>query len=467
MSNLQRTIKKEISIDGVGLHTGKNVTLTFCPAPENHGYKFLRTDFGENAIINADCNLVTETSRGTTLESGELKVATTEHVLAALKGLEIDNVLIKLNESEVPIMDGSAKPFVDALLKAEIVAQEKQRNYFELDEIIEFYDEEKQVKMMAIPSKEYEITAMIDFDSPVLGCQHASLNSLKDFKNEIADARTFCFLHELKLLLEHNLIKGGDLNNAIVVVDETLEGEDLKNIAKHFGREDVEIAEQGILNNVKLRYNNEPAKHKLLDILGDLALIGTPLKAKIIADKPGHKTNIEFAKKIKEHIKAKKRLANPPKYDPNAVPVYSTKQVLDLLPHKAPFMLLDKVMELTKEKVVAVKNVTFNEPFFVGHFPNNPIMPGVLIVEAMAQGGGILALNTVDDPENYLTYFTKIESARFRNPVLPGDTLVFELDLMAPIRRGLCQMSAKAFVGNKLTTEAVLHAVLVKKENAA
>lgn len=463
MIQYQQSIKNEVKLEGIGLHTGLTSTITFCPAPPKHGIQFERTDLlGEDNILNADCDLVTDVERSTTIEKGKIKIATVEHILAAVAGLEIDNILIKVSAEEIPIMDGSAKPFVKALKNAGIYQQNEIKEYFTLTENIEFFDEEKKVKMLAIPSEEYQITSMIDFNSKVLGSQHASFEHISEFSTEFADARTFCFLHELEFLLKNKLIKGGDLNNAIVVVDKVIEPTELQRLAKMFNKENIEVKQEGILNNIELRYPNEPARHKLLDIVGDLALIGTPIKAKIIASRPGHKTNVAFAQKIKAYIKDQKKKIAPPSFDPDKKPVYGAKEILDILPHSAPMLLVDKIVELTDTKVVAIKNVTYNEPFFKGHFPNNPIMPGVLIIEAMAQAGGILALNTVDNPNNYETYFMKIEKARFKKMVLPGDTLVFDLNLMQPIRRGICEMQGTAYVGNKIVTEAILMAQIAK-----
>jgi len=378
--------------------------------------------------------------------------------------LEIDNILIQLDRPELPILDGSAKPFVHALEQAGIKTQNELREYFTLDENIEFYDAEKKVKMLALPSEEYQITSMIDFNSQVLGNQHASFEHISEFKTELADARTFCFLHELEILYQNNLIKGGDLNNAIVVVDRKVESHEIDRLSKMFNKPTIEVKEEGILNNVELRYQNEPARHKLLDIVGDLALIGTPIKAKIIASRPGHKTNIEFAQKIKAHIKAKKKKNTPPKFDMNTQPLYHAKDIMKVLPHASPMLLVDKIISLTDTSVVAVKCVTYNEPFFAGHFPRNPIMPGVLIIEAMAQAGGVLALNTVDNPEEYETYFMKIEQARFKKMVVPGDTLVLDLKLIRPIRRGICEMKGTAYVGDQVVSEALLMAQIAKKK---
>ncbi len=462
MTTFQHTIQKEVSISGVGLHTGKPVKMTFKPAPANHGIRFQRVDLEGQPVIKADADYVTEVERGTTLERNKVKVSTVEHTLAALVGLEIDNVLIELDNQEVPIMDGSSAPFIDALLEATPQKQDAQKKYFTITENIRFYDEEKDAEIMVLPADDYQVTVMIDFNSPVLGKQHATLQQLKDFKEQISSARTFCFLHELEFLLKNNLIKGGDLNNAIVVVDRTVNEEELKHLATLFNRPSVEVRQEGYLNNVELRYKNEPARHKLLDVVGDLALIGTPIKGRVIATKPGHATNIAFAQKIKKYIKEHKHLIGAPVYNPNDTPLYNIEQIRELLPHRSPFLLIDKIMELNKTTVIGVKSVTYNEPFFRGHFPHQAVMPGVLILEAMAQTGGILVLSQVPDPENYITYFLKIAEARFRNMVVPGDTLVFKMELLAPIRRGLCEMKATAYVGKKIAAEALMTAQVRK-----
>ncbi|MBP7534171.1 MAG: bifunctional UDP-3-O-[3-hydroxymyristoyl] N-acetylglucosamine deacetylase/3-hydroxyacyl-ACP dehydratase [Chitinophagales bacterium] len=464
MNYYQHTIKQPISLTGVGLHTGNAVNLTFQPAPPNFGYKFKRTDLPEQPIIKADADLVTDVKRGTTIEQRGVKVSTIEHVLAALVGLEIDNVLIEIDGQEMPIMDGSSKPFVDALLQAGIEQQTEKKVYFTITEPFYYYDAERDTEIIAIPADEYQITVMIDFNSPVLGKQHAAISHVNQFKDEIASSRTFCFLHELELLLQHNLVKGGDLSNAIVVVDRTIEQDELNRLAALFNKPSVEVRAEGYLNNLELRHQNEPARHKLLDVMGDLALIGMPLKARIIATKPGHESNVAFAQKLKAHIKKNKHLIDAPQYDINKPAIYDVNQIAKLIPHRFPFLLVDKIIELSDQHVVGVKNVTFNEEFFQGHFPGHPIMPGVLIIEAMAQTGGILLLNNMDNPQDYVTYFLMIDKARFRNPVVPGDTLIFKLELASPIRRGLCEMTAVAYAGNKIAAEASLTAQILKKQ---
>ncbi len=464
MNVKQTTIKAPITIEGVGLHTGKKVKLTFKPAPENHGYKFQRIDLPGAPIIDADVDNVTDTSRGTTITQNGASVSTIEHTLAALAGLEIDNVLIELDAPETPIMDGSSIQFIEALEKAGIEQQEADREYFVIPNNIHYSESDRQVEMIAMPYlDDYRLTVMVDYNSPVLGSQHAAITGINEFKEEIASCRTFCFLHELEMLLKHNLIKGGDLNNAIVVVDKVVSSEELSHLAKLFNREKIEVAKEGILNNAELRQQNEPARHKLLDVIGDLALVGMPLKGHIMAARPGHAANVAFAKKIKALIKKERAKKNIPVYNPNDTPIYDVNDIMKILPHRQPFLLIDKIIELTSNHVVGVKNVTMNEDFFRGHFPGNPVMPGVLQIEAMAQTGGILVLNTVPDPENYWTYFMKIENARFKDKVLPGDTLIFRCDLIAPIRRGICQMKGTAFVGDKIVMEAELMAQISKK----
>jgi UDP-3-O-[3-hydroxymyristoyl] N-acetylglucosamine deacetylase/3-hydroxyacyl-[acyl-carrier-protein] dehydratase len=383
--------------------------------------------------------------------------------MASFAGLEIDNCLVEISAEETPIMDGSARFFMKAIKEAGVQEQEAEREYFTLPQNIYYHENDRQVEMIAMPLDDYRLTVMVDYNSPVLGSQHASITSLKEFEKDIASCRTFCFLHELEMLYNNNLIRGGDLNNAIVIVDRVIEDHELEHLAKMFNKPKVEVKKEGILNNVELRFHNEPARHKLLDLIGDLALIGMPIKAQIMAARPGHAANVAFGKKIKALIKKSRLNVNVPRYDANKEPVYNTQQITKLLPHKQPFLLVDKVTEVGKNHVIAVKNVTFNEPFFAGHFPDNPVMPGVLIIEAMAQAGGVLILSQVEDPENYNTYFMKIDNAKFKEKVLPGDTLVFRLDLISPIRRGVCVMKGTAFVGDKMVCEAELMAQIAKK----
>lgn len=456
----QTTIKSSVSISGTGLHTGCETTLTFHPAPENHGYRFLRSDLENNPVINADARYVNKTQRGTSLNFEGIEINTTEHVLAALVGLKIDNVLLELNASEPPIMDGSSIEFIKLLKEVGIQEQDADVDYFVVKEPIVYTDKETGSEMLLVPSENYQITTMVDYGTKVLNTQHAHLNDLSEFEVEFAHARTFCFLHELELLIEHNLIKGGDLNNAIVFVERELSDEEMKRLGQYFGKEQVKVRPEGVLNNLELRYSNEPARHKLLDIIGDLALVGKPILGRIIATKPGHGPNTNFAKHLINIIEKEKK--SMPKFDLNKKPVMDIVEIMNTLPHRPPFLLVDKVLELDETRVVGLKNVTMNEEFFNGHFPGAPVMPGVLQVEAMAQAGGILVLKQVPDPENYLTYFLKIDNVKFKKMVLPGDTLIFELELIEPVRRGICQMRGKAYVGDSLVMQAELMAQIKK-----
>jgi UDP-3-O-[3-hydroxymyristoyl] N-acetylglucosamine deacetylase/3-hydroxyacyl-[acyl-carrier-protein] dehydratase len=458
----QHTLSQSISISGTGLHTGVLVDMTLQPANPGFGIQFQRVDLPNQPLIKADCDLVTDTSRGTTLQVGDAKVSTVEHILAALVGLGVDNLLIELNGPEIPIMDGSSAPFIEAIEKVGVLEQDAAKAWYSIDENIFHYDEDKRVEMVAMPALDYQITALIDFNSPVLGTQHAALKTIKDFKSEISPCRTFCFLHELETLLEHDLIKGGDINNAIVVVDKPVTKEEMTRLAKVFKRDKIEVKSEGYLNNLELRFPNEPARHKLLDVIGDLALIGYPIKARIIANRPGHSSNVEFAKKIKQYIKKNKNIKDVPVYDPSATPVYTLEQIEKTLPHRHPFLLVDKIIELTDTSIVGVKNVTFNEWFFPGHFPGNPVMPGVLQIEALAQTGGILCINAMPKG-NYDTYFLKINNCKFKQMVKPGDTMLLKLELMAPIRRGICEMRGTVYVNGKVATESELVAQVVKR----
>lgn len=458
----QHTLSQPIHISGTGLHTGILVDMTLKPAHPGFGIQFQRVDLPDQPIIKADCDLVTDTSRGTTLQVGDAKVSTVEHILASLVGMGIDNALIELNGPEVPIMDGSSAPFIAQIEAAGVEEQDAAKAWYSLDENIYHYDEEKRVEMVALPALDYQLTTLIDFNSPVLGTQHAGLKTIKDFKSEIAPCRTFCFLHELEMLLENDLIKGGDINNAIVVVDKTVSDAEMNRLAKIFNRDKIEVKSEGYLNNLELRFPNEPARHKLLDVIGDLALIGYPIKARIIANRPGHSTNIEFAKKIKHYIRKNKHVKNVPVYDPALPPVYTLDQIEKTLPHRHPFLFVDKIVELSDTHIVGIKNVTFNEWFFPGHFPGNPVMPGVIQIEALAQTGGILCINSMPEGK-YDTYFLKIDNCKFKQMVRPGDTMVLKLEMTGPIRRGICEMRGTVFVGGKIATEADLVAQIVKR----
>ena len=458
MINFQRTINEEGNLEGIGLHTGKKSKLKFIPAVINHGIKFQRIDLDGMPIVDADVNNVIAVERGTTIKQNDATISTVEHLLAAIVGLQIDNILIQIDGEEIPILDGSSKYFIECLEKCGLKTQDAARKYIEISEKITYNDEENNVEISIYPHNDYRITSMVDYNSEILGSQHYTLNQISNFKKDVSDARTFCFLHEIEDLFKKNLIKGGDLDNAIVIVDKVIDEEKLKGISQLLGKKNIKVDKQGILNNIKLKYNNEPARHKLLDIVGDLALVGRPIKGHIIAARPGHKSNIEFAKILKNFIK--KRNINAPKYDPNQKPVFDINGVKNIMKHRYPFLLVDKITYLDESEVVGVKNVTVNEDFFNGHFPGNPVMPGVLQIEALAQVGGILVMNSIEEPEKHIPYLAGIENFRFRKMVSPGDTLVMRLRLIAPIKRGIAKMKAEAFVGNNLVSEGNMTATI-------
>lgn len=459
---LQTTLNDKVTLDGVGLHTGIPVQLTFKPAPEDSGFVFVRTDLNPNVRIPADIQFVANTDRGTNLEKDGVKIQTTEHVLASLVGMGVDNCIIELTSAESPIMDGSSKYFVEAIESVGIKTQKKNKEEYVVTEPISYRDEVSGSEITLIPSDKYQVTTMVDFETKVLGTQNASIKGLEEFKEKIAPSRTFSFLHELEMLLENGLIKGGDLNNAIVYVDKPLSESNMDRLKEAFGKDNISVKPNGILDNLSLHFSNEAARHKLLDVIGDLALVGMPIRGKVFAHKPGHKVNADFSRKLSQIIKQERR-HNAPKVDINAEPLMDTNDIIKMLPHRPPFLLVDKIFELSDHHVVGLKNVTMNEPFFVGHFPGAPVMPGVLQIEAMAQAGGVLLLNTVPDPENYLTLFMKMDNVKFKRPVKPGDTLIFKLDLISPIRRGICHMKGMIFANGNLMTEGELMAQIIKR----
>ena len=459
----QRTIKSSISLNGIGLHTGEKVNVTLDPAPENHGIKFQRVDLEGEPKVDADVNYVTNTNRSTTLERGEAKVVTVEHLLSACAGMQVDNLLVKIDGPEMPILDGSSKYYVEAFQKTGYEEQNAEVEFFEIRETLSYKDPDTGSELVALESDSFQITSLIDFDSPVLNKQFAKLQDMDHYADQIAPARTFVFVRELEKLLDQNLIKGGDLDNAVVIADKPVGKEELERLKVKLNKPDIEIQTEGYLNTTKLHFSNEPARHKLLDVLGDLSLAGCRIKGKLLATKPGHKANVEFAKIIKKHYKEHKRLKGKPKYDPTKEVVMDVNQVKEMLPHRYPFLLVDKIIELSDKHVVGVKNITANEQFFQGHFPGNPIFPGVLQMEALAQTGGILALSLQEDSKGWDTYFLKMDHVKFKNKVVPGDTLILKMELISPIRRGLVQMQGTAYVGNKIVSEGELVAQIVKR----
>lgn len=464
MSEKQRTLAREISLTGKGLHTGINVNLTFKPAPANHGYKFCRVDLPGKPVIDAIAENVSDTARGTTIVQNNASVATVEHVLAALYGLRVDNALIELDGPEAPIMGGSAWKFVEAIREAGVVELKEERNYFVIKQKIVYSEEEHGVDLIIYPDDHLSINVLIDYNSKILGNQYSILDSIDDFEEKISRSRTFVFFHELEPLFNMGRIKGGDLDNAIVILEKEVEQSEIDRIAKLFNRPGISTHNAGVLNNTELRYPNEPARHKLLDIIGDISLVGQPIKGKIVATRPGHAANTKLARLIRQEIKKSRSKQNIPVYDPTQPPVFTLEDIRKRLPHRFPFLLVDKIISLDEASIVGIKNVTFNEQFFQGHFPEEPVMPGVLMVEALAQTGGLLVLSTVEDPEKYSTYFLKIDKLKFKHKVVPGDTLILKMELSDVIRRGIVTMFGQAFVGNNLVLEGEMTAQVVKNK---
>lgn len=458
----QKTLAKSFSLEGKGLHTGLDIHITFNPAPDNHGYKIKRVDLEGTPTIDALAENVVGTQRGTVLSKNDIQVSTIEHAMAALYAAEIDNCLIEVDAPEFPILDGSSHFFTQGIIESGIVEQNAPKDFYIVKQKIEVKDDETGSSLIIVPDDNFSVHTLISFDSSVLSNQFATLNDLSEFTDEISSSRTFVFVREVEMLLKNNLIKGGDLNNAIVIYDKKIAQESLDELADKLSIPHKNIDQLGYINNVPLKFDNEPARHKLIDVIGDLALIGKPIRGRVIATRPGHKINNQLAKLIRKDIKQNEIQA--PVYNPNIAPAMDINRIKELLPHRYPFLLVDKIIEVGGERIVGVKNVTVNEPFFQGHFPQEPVMPGVLLVEAMAQTGGLLVLNSVDEPERYSTYFMKIDGVKFRQMVVPGDTLIFRLELLAPIRRGISTMKGRVFVGEKLVCEAEFMAQIVKNK---
>jgi UDP-3-O-[3-hydroxymyristoyl] N-acetylglucosamine deacetylase/3-hydroxyacyl-[acyl-carrier-protein] dehydratase len=457
---MQKTIQKSFQVSGKGLHGGRKTTVTFHPASENYGIKFQRVDVEGKPIIEALVSNVNATSRGTSIcNKNGYEVKTIEHLMAALLGCGINNVLLEMDSDEVPIMDGSSQYFVNEIVKAGIKEQEVEQFVYQLKDVVRYEDKENHIEIIAIPSDTFKVSVTVDYGTKVLGTMTAEMADIEEFATNIAPSRTFCFLHEILPLMKNNQIKGGDFENAVVYVENDISKADKKEIIEFFGKKSVKLTENGILNNTSLHFANEAARHKLLDLIGDLALIGRPIQAQIVAKCPGHTANTQFAQLIAEKVMQKHRAA---RFDLSQKPVYSIEEIKRLLPHRPPFLLIDRVMELEEERIVGIKNVTINEPFFAGHFPDEPVMPGVLIMEGMAQLGGVLVLGQVPDPENYSTFFLKLNDVRWREKVVPGDTLVYEMVLVEPVRRGIVHMLGKAYVNNKMVAEGDLTAMIVK-----